>query len=47
MAQGFGFEVGVRKRWNTLRISSLRAAATEPKNKPGAHQVLCVEVLAK
>jgi hypothetical protein len=47
MAQGFGFVVAVRKRRNTLRISSLRADATEPKNKPATHQVLCVEVLAK
>jgi hypothetical protein len=45
MAQGFGFVVAVRKRRNTLRISSLRAGATEPKNKPAIHQVLCVEVL--
>jgi hypothetical protein len=27
------------------RISSLRASATELKNKPAAHHVLCVEVL--
>jgi hypothetical protein len=47
MAQGFGFVVVVRERRNTLRISSLRAAATEPKNKPATHQVLCVEVLSQ
>jgi hypothetical protein len=33
MAQGFGFVGRARKRWHTLCISSLRAGATESKNK--------------
>jgi hypothetical protein len=45
IAQGFGFVVPARMRRNTLRISSVRAGATEPKNKLATHQVLCVEVL--
>jgi hypothetical protein len=45
MAQGLGFVVPARKRRHTLCIPSLRAGATEPRNKPAAHQVLSVEVL--
>jgi hypothetical protein len=44
MAQGFGFVVPARKRRNTHRISSFRASASEPKHKPAANRVLCVEV---
>jgi len=45
MAQGFGFVVPARVRGNTLRISSSRASATEPKNKPAAGQSVFVRAL--
>jgi hypothetical protein len=45
MAQDFGFVGAARARRNTLCISSTRAGATEPKDKPATHQLRCGEVL--